>query len=418
MRSAAWLVGAGLLAAGCGGGGGEAITRDSAGISIVENTGPVWPAGGGWKVVDSPTVDIGGGGTEPGQDLDQVAGPVRLSDGRIALSNAGTNEIRIYDAQGVHQRSTGRAGSGPGEFQNMTGIWLGPGDSLMVLDVMVRRLSVMDKDGAFSRALSLGGAGGGFVPVDGKVDFAIPVAWLKDGSMLGMSQSFTVGQARSGVYRDSVTVIHYGPDGAARDTVGRFPGTETEQVPLSMAGRSFPAPLPVPLGRQTVGAAHGDRYYVALNNSWEIEVRGADGALKQLIRARVTPVPITEADQAAHRKEQAELMMGVPMMRNMPEALKTQLTAHIDQAKYPATLPYFAGLLVDEDGNLWAQEVPKPGTKSQIYVVIDPSGRMLGKVTTPPDLRVSYVGKDAVYGIWKDADDLQHVRVYPLRKGE
>lgn len=410
---------AGLGVAACGGGAdsaGSASTRDSAGITIVENTGPAWPAGGGWKVIDSAAVDIGGGGGEAGADLDQVSGPVRLSDGRLALANGGTNEVRIYDARGVHQHSSGRAGAGPGEYQNLTGIWLGPADSLMVSDVVVRRLTVLAKDGAVARSLSLGGVSGTPIPTDGKIDFAIPVAWLPDGSMLGVSQSFSFGQAREGIYRDSVTVIHYGGDGAVRDTVGRFPGVEMEQMTLTFAGRSVPSPIAVPLGRQTVSVAHGDRFYVTLNNNWEIEVRGLDGALKRIIRANVAPVPITEADAAAHRKELAEQMMAVPQIRNLPEALKSQFTAQFDQAKYPATFPFFASLLADEEGNLWAQEVTA-GSKTQRYSVIDPNGRLLGKVTMPADFRASYIGKDAVYGVWKDADDLQHVRVYPLRKG-
>ena len=30
---------------------------------------------------------------------------------------------------------------------------------------------------------------------------------------------------------------------------------------------------------------------------------------------------------------------------------------------------------------------------------------------------VALGGTVAVYGVWKDADDVEHVRVYPLRKG-
>ena len=126
------------LALGCSpgtDGGGTASTRDSAGVSIVENSGPVWKADAGWKVVDSPLVDIG--------DVDHVLGPVRLGDGRLAIGNAGTNEVRIYDAGGALLKTAGRPGSGPGEYQNLVGIWAGPADSLMVSDILVRRLTVL-----------------------------------------------------------------------------------------------------------------------------------------------------------------------------------------------------------------------------------------------------------------------------------
>ncbi|HEU5218588.1 MAG TPA: hypothetical protein VFU23_08005 [Gemmatimonadales bacterium] len=411
VRFGAFVILSGGFAAGCGGsdaGGGKAATRDSAGISIVENSGPAWSSDRGWKVVDSPLVDIG--------DVDHVFGPVPLSDGRLAVANAGTNEVRIYDARGALLKSSGRAGSGPGEYQNLAGIWRGPGDSVMVSDVLVRRVSVLDREGAFARSVTLGGAGASLMPTSGTVSLAIPSGWLDDGSILGVAQSFGIGVAREGTFRDSLMVIVYGPDGLARDTVGRFPGPEMEQMTLSFGGRSMPAPTPVPLGRQFVGSANGDRFYLSVNNAWEIEVRGLDGSLKRLIRSDIKPATITPDDIAANRKEMREQMESQPMMRNVPDAIKQQLTARIDQAKYPATFAFFAGLLTDQDGNLWAQEASASSSRAQRYAVIDSSGRFLGRVTMPASFRTSSIGSDAVYGVWKDPDDVEHVRVYPLRK--
>lgn len=421
MRSSAWALGAAAAAVlGCGdkaGSAGSASTRDSAGITIVENSGPAWSEGNGWRVVDTPLVDIGGRGGEAAYEFDQVTGPLRLSNGRLAVGNGGSKEVRFYDAKGVHLRSTGREGSGPGEYTNITGIWLGPGDSVAVFDVFVRRMTVLDDTGAVGRSLSLGGVGSTFVPVDGRLAFAIPQAWLGDGSFVAQSQVFTVGQVREGVYRDSLDLLLYGADGAVRDTLGRFPGIEMEQVMLSMGGRSFPAPQPIPLGRQTVTAARAGRFYAGLNNAWEIEVRGMDGSLKQLVRTAFTPAPITPPDVAEHRKQTLEQMEEVPQIRSLPAALKKQFTDRIDQVKYPETYPFFAAFLVDPEGNLWAEEVRPPSQKAQRYAVIDSDGRLLGRVTMPIDFKVTQIGSDAVYGVWKDADDLQHVRAYPLRKG-
>ncbi len=420
MRSSAWAIGAAMaLAAACGGDPGPvglASTRDSAGIAIVENSGPAWTGNSGWQVVDTPSVDIGGRGGDAAYDFDQVTGPVRLSDGRIAIGNGGSKEIRFFDAKGTHLRSSGREGSGPGEYQNLVGIWAGPADSLMVSDILVRRLTVLDREGNVGRSLSLGGTTGGFVSINGSVDFAIPLGWLADGSIIGLSQTFTMNAAREGIFRDTITIIRYAPDGTARDTVGRFPGPEMEQMTITMGTRSMAAPVPVPLGKQFVGVARGDRIYVGLNNAWEIEVRGSDGSLKRLIRATATPAPITPNEVAAHRQETRDQMESQPMMRNVPAPIKKQLTARVDQAKYPATFAFFAGLLADADGNLWAQEVGSAIDKIQRYAVVDSSGRFLGRVAMPAGFRASSIGPDAVYGIWKDADDLQHVRIYPLRK--
>ena len=49
--------------------------------------------------------------------------------------------------------------------------------------------------------------------------------------------------------------------------------------------------------------------------------------------------------------------------------------------------------------------------------MVDSAGRLLGRVTLPPSFRLTAIGSDRVYGVWKDEEDVEHVRVYPLRKG-
>ena len=406
------LLGVVVPAFGCGGGGdsgGAAVTRDSAGVAIVENSQADWTADQAWAV-DSVILDIGG-------DVDSVSGPVRLGDGRLAIANAGTHEVRIYDATGQRIHASGREGSGPGEYRMLAGIWRGPGDSLLVSDFLARRVSVLDREARFARSFSLGGAAGGVMPTGGRIEFAVPQGWFADGSVVGVTMSFSMNQERQGSYRDTVSALRYGPDGAVRDTIARFPGAEMEQMAMSMGGQSFSAPMPVPLGRQSVTAAQGDQFYLAQNDAWEIEVRGLDGRLVRLIRIKTNPRPLTPADIAAHRKAQLDQIEAIPAMRSMPPAFKAQLTARIEQAKYPATLPFVSSLLVDSEGHLWAQEVPPPGEERATYAVFDPSGRFLGRVTMPGDFRAASIGADAVYGVWKDADDVEHVRAYRLRKG-
>lgn len=411
---ALWLVA-------CGGGAtvksGAAKTRDSAGIRIVDNSGPAWSAGQGWTVVDSPLVDIGGKGGEGPYELDQVRGPVRLSDGRIAIANGSNSEVRLFDAAGKFVRASGRKGSGPGEYQQIVGIWRGAGDSLWVADLLSRRLTVLDSAARVGRSFTLGAQGAGFVPLNGRVDFAVPNGVFEDGSVVGVSQTFAINQPRQGVYRDTLSVIRYHPDGSVRDTLGRFPGAEMEQVTMTFGPQSFSAPNPVPLGRQTAIAVSGARLYVVQNNAWEVEIFGLDGKLRTLARSPRQAARLTPSDVAAHRKEQLEAMEAQPMMRNMPEPMKKQITARVNEAKYPETFAFFASLLTDEQGNLWAQEVLSPTVKSQRYVVVDSTGRWLGEITMPADFRLTHVAGAAVYGVWKDEEGVEHVRAYPLRKG-
>ena len=413
-----WTIGLVALGAAACGGGGDAgapsVTRDSAGITIVENGAPTWAAGQEWTVTDSVLVDVSG-------DIDSIVGPALLSGGRIALGVAGSREIRIYDAAGNLLSKVGREGSGPGEFQNLGGLWVGPGDSLLVSDLLVRRLSVIDPAGAYQRSFSLGGASGAPMPVGGKVDFAVPQGWLGDGSISGIVFTFAINSTRQGKYRDTIVAARYGPDGTARDTIARFPGIEMIQLPMNVGGQSFSAPSAVPLGRVTITAASGDRFYLAQNDTWEVEVRQADGKLLRLIRIPRQGMALTPELVATHRKMLLEALESNRFLRQMPEPVKSQMMTQmkngVEQAVYPETLPFIEALLIDPAGNIWVREVQPPGVETGVFTVLNPDGTLLGKVTTPARFSGAAVGNDAIYGVWRDEDDVQHLRAYRLRKG-
>lgn len=409
------VVGAMLTAEACGSDSsdGQAIARDSSGVSIIENSRSAWTPGHTWTLVDSALVDIGGGSGKPEYELDQTRGPLRLGDGRIVLFHGGVNELRFYDATGSHLRSVGRTGSGPGEYQNVTGLWLVPGDSLVLVESFARRLSIVDSGGQYIRSFSVGGGGGQFVPVGGKADAEGPMGRFGDGSVLVLSKTFVMNQARSGVYRDSTLAIRYAGDGTVLDTLGTLPALEMEQVPVNMGPQTISAPSIVPLGRQTVVTVSGDRWVVARNNAWELEVRQRAGPVTTLVRAAVQPASLTPSDIASHRKQQLKAIEG---LRNLPEPLKQQLRARIEHAKYPEKFPFFTALLIDTDGNLWAQEAASPSEQVQRWAVVDTVGVWLGTVTMPREFRPTFISSNLVYGVWLDADDVEHVRAYGLRK--
>jgi hypothetical protein len=48
--------------------------------------------------------------------------------------------------------------------------------------------------------------------------------------------------------------------------------------------------------------------------------------------------------------------------------------------------------------------------------VFDPDGRMLGQVVLPSGLDVKQIGDDFVLAVWRDEYEVEHVRMYELRK--
>ena len=98
-------------------------TIDSAGVTIVESTDPIWSIDEGWYLSPAPSVTIG---MMEGPDeylLDRATSGVRLADGTIVVANSRSLELRFYDSTGSHLFTRGGEGGGPGEFRSMGFLW-------------------------------------------------------------------------------------------------------------------------------------------------------------------------------------------------------------------------------------------------------------------------------------------------------
>jgi hypothetical protein len=110
------------------------VVSDSAGVSIVtiSASGPLHEVQ--WSVEAEPEWSIGHIETDPDHALDRVVGAVTLKDGSIAVADMGSMQVRVYDRAGRYVRSIGRAGSGPGEFRQVTGLFRAGTDLLGIRD--------------------------------------------------------------------------------------------------------------------------------------------------------------------------------------------------------------------------------------------------------------------------------------------
>ena len=129
--------------------------RDSAGVTISENSGAEWTEATAWRLSAEPTLTIGAFDGAEEYLLFQANGARRLSNGDILIANGGTYELRFYDPSGTHVRSVGREGDGPGDFRSMGGVWRLGSDSIAVWDSGNRRLTVFDIDGELGRSFRL-----------------------------------------------------------------------------------------------------------------------------------------------------------------------------------------------------------------------------------------------------------------------
>ncbi len=397
---------AALAACGQGGGGGTGLAaRDSAGVRIVENGAPQWKDGGGWTVGADPTLEIGMIDGPAEYQLSRVRGAVRLSDGRIVIAHGDSKELRYFDASGRFLTAAGRAGGGPGEFQNLDVIHGYRGDSIAAWDPDSRRISVFGADGRFGRATTIEG-------IDAVTVYLRGV--FRDGSLvLEPTKSFqSMVLLKEGEQRDTVTYLHYTAEGSFADTLG----SRADREYLATRAGSFTSQASVIFGRDSYLAAGGDRVYLGESDAFRIDALAADGSAKMSIRRTDGLRAVSREQLARVRAEEEE------KRRKVNEQVAAITKGQVPGREAPElpsreTVPAFDNLIVDEAGNLWVREYLSTSEDTPRWSVFDRDGRWLGTVATPKGMDVYQIGSDWILGRVKDELDVEYVRLHPLKRG-
>ena len=420
-----------LLAAACESGsgvGGRHTETDSAGVRITTSTAPVWGDSARWRISAMPVLEIGAvDGAAPEYLLSGAHNAMQLSDGRIAVGDMGSAELRYYDAEGRFLERTGRKGQGPGEWSQLYSMRRGGGDSIHVI-APVNTHSVFSPAGDYVRRFSL-------EPVRNR-----PNIWaigrLTSGDMLAYSlapagdrvmvpreaargEEATLGRDTTtrpdGFYREHYMHFLYTPEGRVIDSIGLLPGRG------EFGGGANAAFLP-----RGHYAMRGDSLFFGPGDQPEIrvyEIRRTDSAaapdgvrarmtLRRIVRrmstdsGRVTPAMI----DAYNERRRAELTQA---FRNMPGF---SIEAAVAETRFPSRLPAHGRVLVDATGAIWMQEYGLPGAEAAPtrWTVFDEGGRWLGSIELPARFVVSDIGTDYVLGIWRNDEDVQFIRKYRL----
>ena len=374
-----------------------AVVRDSAGVTIVENAGLAEVGELAWTVSESSQVSIGVVDGDPDYQLYQVQDVLRLDDGRILVANAGSGEIRVYDAEGTYLASWGGRGEGPGEFAHTTSIGLWPGtDSVAIWDLRLSRMSLFDRDGTFGRTERFGHTGG--------LQRARSVWPLPSGRLVLMDLEYGDLSEAGGMKRVPERFVVTEADGSLVSEVGEFPGMETW---MQFSGEALNI-VRLPLARGNVAAQVGNGMVIGSNESFELSFFDAEGTLTRIARVATPPREVTEA-----------LIRGEIEFRanNMPEEARPGYRASMSEMPAPESLPVFSEVLNDPVGNVWVRLFRLPSeTGPTEWAVLDPDGALLGRVRTPEGLQVYQIGEDFIVGSREDEFEVEYVQMWGLRR--
>ncbi len=382
--------------------GAEYTVRDSLGIEIVENVSGSWTDDTRWRLASEPVVDIGVLEGAPEYQLFRARDVRRMASGRIVVANAGTNEIRFFDSDGIHLRTVGREGNGPGEFEGLGILRPYPGDSLLAYDFSLTRASVFDAEGEFGRSYRV------IPPTEGGFGFAVDA--FSNGTLIIKSPQIFQGGFSDGLQRRDEDHYTISVTGEFLDSVGVFPGPE-QFIQTARDGDNFMVSVTTPpFGRTTVLVAHGMQFCFGSSDTYEIRCFQDDGTLVRIVRRVLPNRTVTPAD--VERLKQQELA------EQEDDNSRRATERRFEEMPVAETMPAYDGLEIDAAGNMWIREYSWIEGAERRWTVFDSTGRMLGDVMLPPGFTVRQIGEDFLLGIWRDDLDVEHVRQYELIKPE
>jgi hypothetical protein len=371
------------------------VERDSAGVIIVENRFEAIREG--WAVGAIPSLVVGGMDAPEAEQLFRVTGAIRLSDGRLALSNAGTGEIRILSTDGTLLTTHGREGDGPGEFQTPTLLGLLAADSLLVWDQGLRRVSVVHVETGFARSYQVDWNGTGFPLARGM---------LADGSVViggGMSFSSEEGFP-TGVIRPPSTFGWVRPDGEEV----HLAELEAGEMFARASNEGFMA-RGLPFGRFSTSAAAPMGVWLGTGDSYELSYHGASGDLERILRLDAPSRTVSDEDVEAY------IRVNVDEDTN-DENRRRELRSMTREMPIPEHVPPYQSLLVDTEGYLWVGDYQIPEQDVPTWTIFDGDGRVVGRLATPARTRLLEVGPDYILGRTADEFDVESLTMWPLTR--
>jgi hypothetical protein len=337
-------------------------------------------------------------GGSDGVEFHRVVTILPLTRGGFVVVNGGTSELRFFDESGRLRSTVGRSGRGPGEYVGIRDAGLLPGDTLVVFDPGARRISILNPDGGFARSFPLQ------APFDGGGSATRMVALRNGTVMVGYSEIRQMAPQPTPTYFGQ-RLFAYSTMGQLRSPNGVSLPESEHFVQVTTPERGGVAYWDLAFGRVMSVRADSTSLLVGDGSDWTIQLRSADGAVLRTHRLRRATVPVSASDKDAYRaaalagSQGPERVIAEKMVAEMP---------------YPKTKPSFRRLESDGSGRIWIETYPEVGQTESVWIRFAPSTRTTVALAFPARFRPLAFTAHLAYGVWRNADDVEHVRLYSL----
>lgn len=366
----------------------SAIVRDSAGVRIVE-TSASSRSPASIQVSTDPVLSVGLVDGEPQYLLSRVVGALPLPDEGIVVGDGGTNELRFYDSTGKWQKTAGREGAGPGEFEYMRALGACRENGFVAFDLNWQ-VNAYDNSGEFVEKKDLRAP-------DGITPYNLACDYKGNYLLLGWGRSAEEIPLGFNTARDRLVLAS--SDGEIVQDFGER--LVSERIGTEYGSRPHPA------GRATLFAIHDTLIYVGSGERFEIELYGVNGELQRFVRGPAVRLSVTDSIKDAY--------LAWALSRASADR-EPAIRSDISKWEWPPSVPAYTKLVVDEEGVAWLRAFNFDTGEPETWSLLDPNQGYLGDVTLAGGMTLLHVGRDFILTLSRNDMDVQSVAKYRLKR--
>ena len=321
---------------------------------------------------------------EFGRIYDVALGP----DAAVFVADGMNSEVRVFGIDGVHRRTFGRDGEGPGEFARLYSVaWLG--DRLLALDSQQGRISEFSAEGEYLGQRRIrGGLSGG----SGWVRF-----WR-----VGTDEAYHV--TLSSVPGRSWEFVGVDSRGETGDTLLQLEGPSSPSINCEHGGsiHFFEIPFATSLVQRP---GPGGVMYSAMTGDYRIAVTRANGDTIRVIERSLPAEPIFDEEWSEGNSGYLALRDSLPLMVCDPL-----------RPSRPDAKPFIEAIDIACDGTLWVEVIREAGNRWEVF---DADGRLLASMPAPTERRFftpPAIGTDHALTVRRGDFDLDYVDVWRIER--
>lgn len=333
-------------------------------------------------------------------------------DGRVLVLDEIENRIVRVDLRTGTATVIGRQGNGPGEYTLPIGLLALAGDTTLAVDLTGggRALLIVARGTTGDRIAARGIAPG--APL-----FFRPDVQADARGNLYELVMLTAPEDRAGGYSG---IRRLDRATGRQDTIGRvsqqgrspllrpMPTTSTSNAAPRAAG----PPPPYATVDQWAVAADG-RVAIVTVDPYRVVFIDASGARVEGPILQYQPVSMSAGLKAEWRVRQEQPVLSLRMNEDRTMSPGRTRRTYVEPSEWPEVLPPFLqrALRFAPDGMLWIERAVEAGA-GQSFDVIDARGQLVRRVTLDAGLRLVGFGRDGVYTVRRDADDLEYLQLH------